>query len=100
MSMCNLMTGAGFDLGFMGGFGMAWLGMVIIIFIIFLTNKWIGEEMGIAFNMFAAFIGALIPYIIVVTITCEFKWALAAGIIGFIIGGFLIGQFTDSGGGY
>jgi len=94
------MTGSGFDLGFMGSFGMAWLGMVILIFIIFFTRKWVGEEMGIGFNMISAFIGSLIPYIIIVTITCEFKWALAGGIIGFIIGGFLIGQFIDSGDGF
>jgi len=93
------MTGAGFDLGFMGGLSMAWVGMVILFFIIIFTRKWIGEEMGIGFSMIGAMVGAYIPYLIVISITCSYKWALGAGIIGFAIGGFLLGQFFDGSGG-
>ena len=100
MPMCNIMTGAGFDLGFMGGLSMAWIGMVVLFFLVIFSKKWIGEEMGIGFNVIAAFIGAYIPYIVVITITCQFKWALAVGIVGFIIGGFLIGQFIETGDGF
>lgn len=99
MVLCNIMTGAGFELGVMGSFSMAWIGMVILVFLIFFTRKWIGEEMGIGFNILTAFIGAILPYLIVVTITCEFKWALMAGLVGFIVGGFLVGQFIGSGDG-
>jgi len=100
MAMCNIMTGAGFDLGFFGEFGMAWLGMVLLFFLVVFARKWLGEEMGIGFNVIAAFVGAYLPYLIVVTITCSYKWALGAGIIGFVIGGYLIGQFIDSGDGF
>jgi len=95
--VCNIMTGAGFDLGFMGGFGLAWLGLVILFFLIVFTRKWVGEEMGVGFNLLGAFVGAGIPYLIVITITCSYKWALGIGIIGLVIGGFLLGQFIDSG---
>jgi hypothetical protein len=95
-----MMTGAGFDMGFMGEFGMAWLGLVLLFFIIVFARKWIGEEMGIGFNTIAAFIGAYVPYLIVVSAFCSYKWAFAAGIIGFAVGGFLVGQLFDSGGGY
>ncbi len=98
--MCNIMTGEGFDLGFMGGFGMAWFGLVIIIFIILFARKWVGEEMGIGFNILGAFGGSIIPYLVVVTISCQFKWALAAGLIGLVVGGFLLGQFMDGGDGF
>lgn len=94
------MTGAGFELGFMGPFGMAWLGMVILFFMIVLTRKWIGEEMGIGFSMIGGLVGAYIPYLIIIAITCSYKWSLGAGIIGFAIGGFLLGQFFDGGGDY
>lgn len=97
MALCNIMTGAGFDLGFMGGFGLAWLGLVILFFLIVFTRKWVGEEMGVGFNIIGAFAGAGIPYLIAITITCSYKWALGIGIIGFVIGGFLLGQFIESG---
>lgn len=93
------MTGTGFDLGMMGGLSMAWVGMVILFFIIILTRKWIGEEMGIGFSFLGALVGAYAPYIIVISISCSYKWALGAGILGFAIGGFLLGQFFDGGGG-
>lgn len=97
--VCNIMTGVGFELGFLGEFGMAWLGMVILFFIIILARKWIGEEMGIGFSMIGAIIGAYVPYLIIITMMCSYKWALGAGILGFAIGGFLLGQFLDGGGG-
>ena len=100
MPICNLMTGAGFELGFMGPFGMAWLGMVILFFIIVLARKWMGEEFGMPFNTLGAFIGAYVPYVIAVSITCSFKWALAAGLVGFAIGGFGLGFFSEDGGEY
>lgn len=100
MAMCNIMTGAGFDLGFMGGLSMAWVGMVILFFLVIFSRKWLGEEMGVGFNTIAAFVGGYLPYLIVISITCSYKWALGAGIVGFVIGGFLLGQFMDSGDGF
>ena len=100
MQICNIMTGAGFDLNMMGGLSMAWVGMVILFFLVIFARKWVGEEMGIGFNVIFAFVGAFVPYIIVVTLTCQFKWALAAGIVGFVVGGFLIGPFIETGDGF
>ena len=34
----NLLTGAGFDMGFGGSYGMAWLGLVVLTFIIMCVN--------------------------------------------------------------
>ena len=94
MELCNLMTGSGFGFDFFGALGMAWLGMVLLFFIIVLARKWLGEEMGIGFSTIGAFIGGYLSYLIVVTITCTFKWAFIAGIVGFIVGAYLTGMFT------
>lgn len=89
---CNMMTGVGFDSGFLGGFSMAWLGVVIIFFLIAFGRRWIGEEMDIPFNFIGGLVGAYLPYMIVVLLTCSYKWGLLAGIIGGIIGAFFAGN--------
>lgn len=92
MAVCNIMTGAGFDTSFLGPYGMAWLGMVVLFFIIVFARKYLGEEMGMPFNAVGAFAGGYIAYLITVTFTCSFKWALAAGLGGFVIGAFFLGS--------
>ncbi len=94
MRICNLMSGRGFGTEFFGELGMAWLGMVFLFFVIILARRWLGEEMGIGFSTIGAFVGGYLTYIIVVSITCTFKWAFFAGIVGFIVGAYLIGMFT------
>ena len=91
------MTGNGFELDLMGSYSMAFLGIVILAFIIMFTRKWIGEEMDFGFNTLFASLGAGLGYLLVITLTCSFKWALVAGIAGLIVGGFLFGLFIDSG---
>jgi len=89
---CNMMTGNGFDTNFLGGFSMAWLGVVILFFIVVLARRWIGEEMDIPCNLIGGMIGAFLPYMIIVYITCSYKWGLLGGIIGAIVGAFLLGN--------
>ena len=96
---CNMMTGRGFDMSFGGSFSMAWLAMVILFFLVVFSRKWIGEMFDLPFNSIGAFVGAYLPFLIVVSLFCAVKWALLAGIIGFIIGAFVIGQFIGDGGG-
>lgn len=89
---CNMMTGTGFDTGFFGGFGMAWLGVVILFFLIAFGRRWLGEEMDIPFNFVGGLVGAYIPYMITVFVTCSYKWGLLAGLIGGAIGAFFAGN--------
>ena len=97
--MCNLFTGSGFEMGFLDSFSMAWLGLVLMAFIIMFARKWINEEAGIAFNWIFAGCGAGLAYLITISLSCSFKFALLLGFIGLIIGGFGIGFFIDSEGG-
>lgn len=87
------MTCENFDTGLMGGCGMAWLGFCIIFLANALLRKWGGEEMGISYNFLFGIVGGFIPYLIIVSITASYKWALLAGLAGMALGGYLLGQF-------
>lgn len=98
--VCNLFTGVGFaDLSILGAFSMAWLGLVMLFFINVFARKWLAEEFDLPYNIIGGYIGAFLPYIIAVTITCSPKWALAAGLIGWLVGSFGSGFFFPDGGG-
>ena len=98
MKFYNMMTGEGFSLGFGGGLSMAWLGAVMLFFIIAFTRRWIGEELDVPFDfMISAALGFL-AYFIVIGFTGSFKWAELAGIIGAAAGGFGAPYFMTSGG--
>jgi hypothetical protein len=94
-----MFTGSGFEMSFLGSFSMAWLGLVILTFIIMFARKWLFEEGGLPFNWIFAAIGTGLAYLITITITCSFKWALLIGLIGLIVGGFGVGYFIDADGG-
>lgn len=93
-----MMTGSGFEMGFLGSFGMAWLGLVVLVFIIMFARKWLSEEGGIPFNWIFAAIGAGLAYIITISLSCSFKLALLIGLIGIVVGGFGVGYFIGEGG--
>jgi len=93
--MYNLFTGSGFDTGFMGEWSLAWLSLVILFFIIAIANKWI-TEFGYGFNALMAYAVSFIGFFIVISITGSTKWSFLTGIIGVIVGGFLVGYFWDT----
>ena len=94
---CNILTGMGFEMTFGGTYGMAWLGLVILTFIIMIAKKWLSEEAGIPFNWIFASIGAGLGYLITISISCSFKWAFLIGFLGLVIAGFGAGYFVDGG---
>lgn len=95
----NVMTcrGPNWDMGFFGDCTIAWFGLVILFFIIAMARKWIGEEAGLEFNFIFSLVFGFVAYLIVVALTGSAKWSLAAGILGMIVGGFLMGQLFGSG---
>ena len=92
-----MFTGEGFGLGFMGGLSMAWLGAVILFFIIGFIRKWIGEEMNVPFEFLYSIILGMLAYFIIIGFTGSFKWAELSGIIGAAAGGFGIPYITGGG---
>ena len=95
----NMMTCSGFSNGVMGGCSMAWMGLVLLFFIIMLVRKWIGEEMGVSFNMIFAVGLSFAGYLILMTLTGSSRWAFLSGIVGLAVGGFIVGMFWDTSGG-
>lgn len=100
MATCNIMTGAGFDTSFLGQYGQAWLVAVLLFFIVVFSRKWIAESMNLPFSNLGAFVGAYLPYLVVVTLFCSVKFSLLAGIAGFVVGGFFLANIIGSDGGY
>jgi len=93
----NLLTAEGFSMSFGGSYSMAWLGLVILTFIIMFARKWLTEEAGLPFNWIFASAGAGLGYLITISITGAFKWAFLIGFLGMIILGFGAGYFIDGG---
>jgi len=89
----NIMSCSGFDTGFLGGCSKAWIGMVILFFVIAIARKWGGEEVGVDFNFFIALAGGFIPYLVLITIFGSFKIALVAGLVIGLLCGYGAGQF-------
>jgi len=96
-TMCNMMTGSGFDQSILGNWSMAWLGLVILFFLIALARRWIGEEMDVSFNFIGGLVGGILPYFIIVLLTCSYKWGLLGGIIGAAIGALFLGNIIGEG---
>lgn len=85
--MPNIMTCQGFDTGVLGGCGMAWLGLVVVFFVNAFARKWLAEEGGMPYNFLYGLIGGFGTYLLIVSLTGAFKWALLGGLIGsFLIG--------------
>lgn len=98
MATCNIMTGAGFDTSFLGQYGQAWLVVVLLFFIVVFARKWIGEAMNLNFSTVGGFVGAYLPYLIVITLFCSVKFALLAGIAGMVVGAFFLANLFGDGG--
>lgn len=99
----NILSCSGFDVGSAGGWVAGGgclksrIGLVLLFFIIALVRKWGGEEIGLGFSFLFGLIFGIGGYIMVVFVTGAFKWALAAGILGMLVGGYGGGVFFGGG---
>lgn len=81
------------DMNFLGACSLSWATGAILFFIVALSRRWIGEEMGWDYNFIGGLIGAYLPWLIIITIVGSYKFAFLGGIAGSFIGGFLGGSF-------
>ncbi len=72
------------------------LGFVLLFFIIAIVRKWGGEEIGIEFNPWFAFIGGLVGYFVVITLFGSFTWAFISGLGIALVLGYGGGLIFDS----
>jgi len=84
----------------MGGCSMAWVGLVLAVFIIMVARKYLFEEL---MQQDMAFIPAVaatcIVYFIIEGIFGAYKWAALAGIIAGLVVGYFGSMFMAGGGG-
>lgn len=73
---------------------------VFLFFIVALVRKWVGEEMGVDFSFIGGILGALVPYMIVVSLTGSVLISFLAGIVGIVVFGFLGGKIFGGEGDY
>lgn len=83
----------------MGGCGLAWFGLVVIFFCSALLNKWAGDDVGLEFNMIISIVLGFFIYILMITFTGSVKFALIAGILGLLAGGYLTPYVWNADGG-
>lgn len=95
------MTGDGWSYAILGGWSMAWFGLVIIVFLAMIARRQCEDGIlaGTGFNIIGAFVGGVGAYVVLISITGSARWALISGLLGIAIGGWVIGQFFDTTGG-
>ena len=94
----NMMSCTGFDNAFMGGCSMAWLGLVIAVFVIMIARKWLFEEaMQQEFGFIVGLAATVLAYFLMVGFTGSYKWATLVGILAGLAGGYFAPMFTGGG---
>ena len=85
----NMMSCTGFDPSFMGGCSLAWVGLVISVFVIMFARKWLFEEaLQAEFAFYIAIAVTVITYFIVVGISGNYKIATAASMLAGMAAGY------------
>lgn len=90
-----MFTGQGLSMSFMGSFSKAWLGAVIVFFVVAIVRRWIGEEMDFGFNFIIGEALGIVSYIIAMSVSCSSKIALVVGLAFGLGGGFLGGRLIE-----
>jgi len=96
--MYNIMTCSGFTTEVLGGCSIAWFSIGIIIFAVLILRKQLNDNIGIDYNLIGGFVGSIVPFLIIVSISGSAKWSLIVGLIGAVIGGVVGGLFLGGGG--
>ena len=98
----NMMTCTGGDWTFavLGDCSMAWISFAVIVFLILISRRQAedGFLAGTGYNFIGALVGGIGANVVITTLLGSARWSLLAGIVGVIVGGFVIGMFGGGGG--
>lgn len=98
MKIYNLMTGANFPGGaYHQAWIMSWVGILILIVLIMLGKKWLGEEemFEYSYNWYGSLLG-IIFYYIFISLVGNAKFGLLIGLLGILAGGYGVGLLWSS----
>ena len=104
MGLYNIISCSGFEgevvekttLAF-GACAGARLALVGLFFINALFRKWGGKEIGVDYNFWMGLGGALIGYLLMITLTGKTGLAMIIGIAAMLVGGYLGGGILGGG---
>ena len=101
--MYNQMTCQGWENGtsFLGPCSMAWVGLVIVAFLIMVMRRQCDDGFlaGTGFNLIGAIAGGVGANVLLTMFVGSARWSMLAGILGVIIGGFVLGLVWGGGDG-
>jgi hypothetical protein len=101
--MYNLMTCSGWPGGmsFFGDCTMAWFSFVIIVFLAMIARRQCvdGVLAGTGFNIWGAFGLGIGANVLITALTGSARWSMLAGVLGVIVGGYVLGLIFDTSGG-
>lgn len=89
--MYNIMTCSGFGTEILGSCSIAWFAIGVLVFFNMIIRRQL-ENAGMGYNLWGGFVGGLFPFIIIISIWGTVKWSLAAGLVGCVILGLLVGM--------
>jgi hypothetical protein len=101
MTIHNMMTCSNLGVGFLGDCSMAWFSLAIILFLALVARRQCEDGIlaGTGFNFIGALLFGLGANLSIITFFGSLRWAFVGGIIGIVIGGYVIGMFLDTTGG-
>lgn len=94
----NIMTCQGWSTAIFGGCSMAWLGLALIVILTLILRRQCDDGIlaGTGFSAVGGFVGGIGGYIILISFIGATNWAFLAGMVGLIVGGWVLGQFMGS----
>ena len=101
--MFNPMTCSGWENGtaFLGPCTLSWVSLVIIIFLVMILRRQCSDGIlaGTGFNLYGAIALGIGGQILTTFMFGSARWSLLAGLVGVIVGGYVLGLIMDTGGG-
>ena len=98
----NMMTCQGGDWTFavLGGCSMAWIAFAFLVFVILIARRQADDGFlaGMGFSFIGAIVGGLGANVVLTTLFGSARWSLLGGLLGVIVGGFVLGMFFGDGG--
>jgi len=85
------MTCTGFSNKLMGGCSIAWLIFGLLIIVGMVANRQF-NDFGVEWNQWGGYVGAIVPYMIAVAVSGNYKIGLVLGILGMLAGGYFGGR--------
>ena len=98
----NMMTCTGGEWTFsvMGGCSMAWISLAFIVFAVLILRRQCedGFLAGTSYNFIGVIVGGIGANVIITTLVGSARWSLVGGIMGLVVGGFIVGMLFGDGG--